>query len=260
MKKFLLTFTCLVAATAWAQTMITYTATGSISIQATNFTPNFTNHRFNNGIGSITFPSPVTLIGEDAFVDCTTLTSISLPASVTYIGESAFSNCCSLSSVTGGEGVQVIDFGAFIGCNSLQVVELPESVKIIGEAAFANTTGIQTVKLPAGLDSIGAGAFSVCTGITSITCAATVPPRCGEYCFYEVNKTIPVYVPAESITAYQSANEWKDFTNIQAMNTALPALPYEGKAGIGASKFIRNGQLLIKHNDKIFNAIGGRVR
>ena len=35
----------------------------------------------------------VTTIGEDAFRDCSNLTSVTIPNSVTTIGKSAFSNC-----------------------------------------------------------------------------------------------------------------------------------------------------------------------
>lgn len=42
---------------------------------------------------------PVTIIGEDAFADCSRLTNIVIPDSVTSIGNYAFSDCSSLKTV-----------------------------------------------------------------------------------------------------------------------------------------------------------------
>jgi hypothetical protein len=58
-------------------------------------------------------------------------------------------------------------------------------------------------------------AFGYCTGLTSVTCFATTPPQLDFSVFGSgVDKSIPLYVPAGSISAYKSANQWKDFTNI----------------------------------------------
>lgn len=57
----------------------------------------------------------------------------------------------------------------------------------------------------------------------SITSLATTPPAPNDpnstQAFDGVNKSIPVYVPAASINAYRTADQWKDFTNIRAIGS-----------------------------------------
>jgi len=62
-------------------------------------------------------------------------------------------------------------------------------------------------------------AFRGCTGLTSIECRATLPPSLESNVFHDVPKNIPLYVPDESVTAYQNANQWKDFLDIRPLST-----------------------------------------
>jgi hypothetical protein len=65
---------------------------------------------------------------------------------------------------------------------------------------------------------IGHQTFEGCKSLTSITCKAINPPDVALWAFNGVSKSIPLYVPAESVSAYKSATNWKAFTNIQAIN------------------------------------------
>ena len=85
---------------------------------------------------SITIPSGVTTIGDDAFARCYNLTSITIPASVTTIGGYVFSDCKNLTSVTIPSGVTAIGDGAFSGCESLTSITIPASVTSVGSSAF----------------------------------------------------------------------------------------------------------------------------
>ena len=57
-----------------------------------------------------------TTIGEDAFRDCSNLTSVTIPNSVTEIGGWAFSGCNALTSVTIPNSVTTIGNSAFYDC------------------------------------------------------------------------------------------------------------------------------------------------
>lgn len=191
-----------------------------------------------SGLTSITIPNSVTSIGFYAFVGCSDLKSVTIPNSVTYIGWGSFANCSSLTSITIPNSVTSIDREAFYGCSGLTSIEIPESVLSIQEMAFANCTGLTSITIPASVSGFHDYVFAGCTGLKSITCASTTPPTCRDYwsgepalyCFDSVNKSIPVYVPANSIDEYKNANIWKDFTNIQAIPdtyTLTDGTPYD---------------------------------
>ncbi|MDR0873696.1 MAG: leucine-rich repeat protein [Prevotellaceae bacterium] len=63
----------------------------------------------------------VTNIGNNAFKDCTKLTSVRIANSVTRIGVTSFMNCSSLTSLTIPACVTTIEGGAFYGCSKLTV-------------------------------------------------------------------------------------------------------------------------------------------
>ena len=101
----------------------------------------------------------LTSIGEDAFLNCRSLTSVTIPNSVTSIGKGAFSYCESLTSVTIPNGVTSIGLGAFYSCSSLTSVTIPNSVTSIGYRAFLDCSSLTSVTIPNSVTSIGSEAF-----------------------------------------------------------------------------------------------------
>jgi hypothetical protein len=101
-----------------------------------------------SGLTEITIPASVTYnnttytvtsIGENAFENCSNLTSITIPNSVTNIGYCAFYGCSSLTSITIPNSVTSIGWSALYGCSSITSITIPESVTGIGNDAFKNT-------------------------------------------------------------------------------------------------------------------------
>ena len=69
--------------------------------------------------GAYTVPNSVTSIGDNAFRNCTNLTSVTIPDSVTSIGDRAFRDCNSLTSMMIPDSVTSIGDRAFSYCGSL---------------------------------------------------------------------------------------------------------------------------------------------
>ncbi|MBR4263791.1 MAG: leucine-rich repeat domain-containing protein [Paludibacteraceae bacterium] len=179
-----------------------------------------------SGLTSVTIPNSVTSIGLSAFEGCSGLTSVTIPNSVTTIGSYAFSGCSGLTSVTIPNSVTSIGSSAFFNCTGLTSVTIPNSVTSIGGGAFRNCTGLTSVTIPNSVTSIGLNAFNRCSGLTAVTNYATTPQSINSNVFEYVNKsTCVLNVPKESVSLYQAAEVWKEFTNI--MGVDVPEEPIE---------------------------------
>ena len=176
-----------------------------------------------SGCKNTIIPNSITSIGYNAFYGCSDLTSITIPDSVTSIRAGAFSYCSNLTSAAVGNSVTSIENDAFRACNKMTSVKIGNNVKYIGSSAFYGCNKLISITIPNSVKSIGENAFIYCRSLTSITCEAIYPPTLDSEVFSEVNKSIPLYVPRESISAYKNTNQWGDFTNI---------LPIEETEGI----------------------------
>lgn len=168
-------------------------------------------------LSSVTISNSVTNIGVSAFGSCTSLTSITIPDSLTSIDNNVFYRCSSLTSCTIGSGVTSIGKNVFHSCTSLSSVTIPDSVTSIGSYCFYYCTSLTSCTIGSGVTSIGDSAFRYCSGLTSITVNPVIPPTLGSNIFADANK-FPIYVPAESVSTYQSASGWSIYAGrIQAI-------------------------------------------
>lgn len=185
-----------------------------------------------------------TIAGEEtaysggAFSDCEALSAISIPASVEMIGERAFLGCTSLRTITFQPNSRLKTIGrlAFITC-PITSIEVPASIERL-ESTFVGCTSLESVRFQANsqLRTIGATTFqscplktldaSNCSYITSIgtpnfgldlktlqlfSIGTRIPPQCG---YLMLNSNALLRVPTGCVDAYKNAEGWKNFTYI----------------------------------------------
>ena len=187
---------------------------------------------------TINIPDGVTEIGKEAFYVCSNLTSIDIPGSVKTIGKNAFYNCAKMTSVTLHEGLEFIGERAFTSCESLKSIVIPNSVTSIEQHTFAFCHNLESITLPDNLTAIGKDAFLWCRALQEIVIPATVeviyseafvnsglkkikvlavePPIAFDDAFSDYN--IPLYVPDESLSKYQTTEPWNKFTSIKKVS------------------------------------------
>lgn len=201
-------------------------------------------------LAEITLPAGVTSIGFNAFERCTSLGSIVLPEGLTAIAQSAFVRCSALSlvidlpnlttlgkdafsfaDVTRVENLGKIssiedaisaNYGMFRSNVNLTYVNLPDTLTSIGNYAFYGCTSLAEITLPAGVTNIGFSAFQGCSSLQYIRIEATTPPT------LKSTNAIPstigaIYVPDESVAAYQSATNWSSFASKIKGISEMPA-------------------------------------
>jgi len=118
---------------------------------------------------SVTMPEGIASIGNGAFKSCTGLTSITIPNTVIGIGTEAFAACTALTGITLPEGLERINERAFIDCTSLKSISIPDTVRYMSNEAFKNCTALETVHLSTEINRIDNEMFYNCINLKTIT-------------------------------------------------------------------------------------------
>lgn len=131
------------------------------------------------------------------------------------IEQQAFLNCTNLTSVDFGYGWKEIGVQAFFGCSALKDIVLPEGVEYIRDGAFSGAA-IEAIHLPNTLKVIEANAFR-CENLKTITIPASVE-EIKAYAFLNNKALTDVYVlgtktKAENQAFYQYASASFIYTN-----------------------------------------------
>ncbi len=132
----------------------------------------------------------VTRIGDNAFADCTILSSViipegvislgglafarssvvsvSLPQTLTDLGNNGpFTRCANLQSIILPPLITALPRWAFDYCTSLRSIVIPENVTTIESSAFAYCTSLRSIVIPENVTTIGSSAFAYCTSLSS---------------------------------------------------------------------------------------------
>ena len=158
---------------------------------------------YNSKIQSVSFPKLVK-VGTDTFYSTTALATISMPK-VEELGLTIFYQ--TQIKTAEFESVRTIKGFLFVNCSQLTDLTFGENLQTV-EGRIAN----------------------VCNELISITIKATTPPTTTSgFGWGRTTKLANIYVPAESVDAYKSANGWSSKADlIKAIPTeAVSVTPVE---------------------------------
>ncbi len=243
-------------------------------------------------VGEIVIPEninsiPVTKIADDAFRNQIYITSISIPSSVETIGQNALEGCVALENITvaaenqkyfamigvlfdketntlllypAGKkdvfymvfvGTETIGKNAFSGNPYLQSVIITSGVKAVSNSAFENCTALESVTMHNGLEKIGPNAFSDCSSLKSIIIPATVK-NIGEAVFSGCKSLVSAVIGENGMT--KIADEmFYDCENLE--NLTIPSTVTK----IGNASFFNCDKLTSIPNVEKLTSIGDKA-
>lgn len=154
---------------------------------------------------SFVFPAGVSVIGADAFDDCTGLIGeFTIPATVDSIGIYAFYGCVGLSKVELPSMLKHIPEGCFQNCTALTgALNIPLGVDFIGDYAFYNT-GYTSVIMPSSVTTIFGNAFKACTNLSAVSIPSSVT-FIGTSAFYGCTSLSTITIPSSVTTIERAA-------------------------------------------------------
>ena len=184
----------------------------------------------------------ITKIGEDAFNQCTALTTIKLPAELKTIDAQAFRTCINLATVDYGTKVETIGDGAFWYTRALKKFFFKGSVKTLGADAFRES-GLTCVHLKGDM-TIGKEAFMKCTSLKYVefpaTSLTTQPLTYVAESMFEGCTSLPFITLPSTVTEIK-ANAFNGCSSLKYVNI-LAASP----ATLGANAFPTTAGVYVK--------------
>ncbi len=90
------------------------------------------------------------------------------------------------------------------------------NITTIRQYAFAECSSLKSITIPSSVTAIEKFAFYFCQYLRNVIVLNPTPPTLGTDAFYATSTALVIYVPAESVSAYQTA--WSAYSSkIQAL-------------------------------------------
>jgi hypothetical protein len=178
----------------------------------------------NDSLRSVTFlPSSGTSVGEMAFIDCSNLVSVRMCSpSVDSIGLNCFRQCVSLYRITIPSSLTYVGDYAFIDCHLTGTLTMPSSLTHIGERAFFSQPIDTLIFLPSSGTSLGDYSFALCPNLTSITMYSSSVDTLGQRCFSDCPNLRNVVLPASLASIQYGAFGWDYDLQWFRINSLIP--------------------------------------
>lgn len=156
----------------------------------------------------------VTIIGDDAFYFCSSITKVTIPNTIISIESQAFRACQNLREIIIPENVAYIGINAFSSCTNLQTVYYNAKDCTTLDGIFTWCPNLSTVIFGDTVTVIPEGIFTGCETLTNLSLSKSIT-IIGEDAFYRCTSLAEVVIP-ENIT-YIGYFAFGDCTNLQTV-------------------------------------------
>ena len=173
----------------------------------------------NDRLKDVILSNNLTIIGDSAFYNNSTMKINTSLSSVTTLGNTAFQQCSSLDSEISLDNLSGSTYRTFLYCTNIPKLIIGNGVTTLGQYTIANTN-VKYIDIGTGVTTINAEALAGNQILLSIIIRATTPPTLANINAFSNTNNCPIYVPAESVEAYKAASVWTSLASrIQAIST-----------------------------------------
>lgn len=162
------------------------------------------------GVESISIPKSVHSINNNALENNSRLKRIAL-SNLSTFGTNVFSNNYLLRRATIGSA-PTIGSNSFSACKTLETICLPQNITEIGLSAFSSCGSVIEMSIPSSVENIMTNAFNNMYGLKYLHFNSLTPPTIATGMFNNLTG-LTIYVPAESLEAYQTATNWSAYAS-----------------------------------------------
>ncbi len=127
-------------------------------------------YRFRRLITSCIISDGITRVGENTFIDLTTLENLVIGNDVESIGMLAFSYCKKLLAINIPDSTTELGTGAFFGCINATSLSLPMSISAYsGDCIFQKCSALTEISIPENWTYLPSGIFMDCVSLENVT-------------------------------------------------------------------------------------------
>ena len=138
---------------------------------------------------TVTLPATVEKVDDEAFNNCTKLTTVNGFKNVKEVGKKVFYSCKLLDNIelnpeinkeekqdeNGNPKTTIkIPENLFNGCEKLSSITIPDDVTILGTYIFANCKALTELNIPEGIETVSSNLCNGCSGLASLTLPSTL--------------------------------------------------------------------------------------
>ncbi|MBN2814989.1 MAG: leucine-rich repeat protein [Bacteroidales bacterium] len=202
-----------------------YTCNALQIISLSNSINNCYSHIFNRcfSLRAVNFPSSVSSFSASIFYLCYSILCVTMPATIINLPTAFFDSCYSIAQLNLPASITFLNDYSIRRIFTILNFSFPKFTTQILSECLKDCYGLRKVILPSTILNIGARTFEYCNSLSTIIIYATNPPTLGTNALNHYGLNMKIYVPDDSVSAYQSATNWVSWANAIYPLSSKPA-------------------------------------